>query len=131
MLRAGITVDRRVGLVLLGDLLCIALFATLGAMQHPEGGSLIVRIPEVAAPFVVGWLLVGAAVGTFRTDAFSDTRTAVVRAVVAWLGADLFAQAVRATSVVPGGADPAFFVVALLFGGVLLAGWRALASRVI
>ena len=131
MFRAGVTTDRRVGLVLVGDLLCIALFATLGAMQHPEGGSLLARIPEVAAPFVVGWLLVGVAVGTFRAGAIADARTAVVRAAAGWLGADLFAQAVRTLSVVPGGADPAFFVVALLFGGTLLGGWRALASYVV
>ncbi|MDZ7746066.1 MAG: DUF3054 domain-containing protein [Halobacteriales archaeon] len=131
MFRAGIEIDRRVGVVLIGDLLCIALFATLGAMQHPEGGSLLARLPEIAAPFVGGWLLVGLAVGTLRTDALADARTAAVRAGVGWLGADLFAQAARATSVVPGGADPAFFVVALLFGGLLLVSWRALASRVV
>jgi len=131
MFRAGITTDRQVGLVLVGDILCIALFATLGAIQHPEGGSLLARIPEIAAPFVVGWLLVGLVLGTFRADGFADTRTAVVRAALTWLGTDLFAQALRGTSVVPGGADPAFFIVALLFGGLFLVSWRVLVVRAV
>jgi len=131
MFRAGVTTDRQIGLVLVGDLLCIALFATLGAMRHPESGGLLARVPEIAAPFVVGWLLVGLAVGTLRADAYADTRTAVARAAIAWLGTDLFAQALRATPIVPGGADPAFFVVALLFGGLFLGGWRALAVRAV
>lgn len=131
MFRAGITTDRQIGLVLVGDLLCIALFATLGAMRHPASGRLLARVPEIAAPFVVGWLLVGLAVGTLRADAYADTRTAVVRAAIAWLGTDLFAQALRATPIVPGGAAPAFFVVALLFGGLFLGSWRALAVRAV
>ena len=131
MFRAGITTDRQIGLVLVGDLLCIALFATLGAMRHPASGRLLARVPEIAAPFVVGWLLVGLAVGTLRADAYADTRTAVVRAAITWLGTDLFAQALRGTSVVPGGPDPAFFVVALLFGGLFLGSWRALAVRAV
>lgn len=124
-LRPGFAADRTTLLTLVGDLLCIALFAAAGAMQHPEGAALYLRVPEIAAPFVLGWLVVGTLVGVFRSD-LGTRRSAAARAAVAWLGADLVGQALRATAFVPGGADPAFFVVSLVVGGTLLAGWRAL-----
>ncbi|MFC7177540.1 DUF3054 domain-containing protein [Halosegnis marinus] len=128
-LRPQFRADRTTALVLLGDALCIALFSAAGALQHPGNAPLYARVPEIAAPFVLGWLLVGALVGTFDGSWFGSARTAAGRAAVAWLGADIVGQALRATAFVPGGADPAFFVVSLLVGGALLVGWRALVAR--
>ena len=122
-------VDRTIGLTLAGDLLCIGLFVALGALRHPGSTPLYVRVPETAAPFVVGWLLVGAFLGAFTAESLADTRTAALRAGIAWLGADLLAQAARATPFVSGGVALAFVVVSLVTGGAFLVGWRAFVAR--
>ena len=128
-LRPGFVADRTTLLTLVGDLLCIALFSAAGALQHPEGVALYLRVPEIAAPFVVGWLAVGLFAGVFDTRWTTGAKAAAGRAAVAWLGADLVGLGLRTTAVVPGGADPAFFVVSLLVGGTLLAAWRGLVAR--
>lgn len=128
-LRPQFRADRTTLLVLLGDVLCIALFSAAGALQHTGTAPLYARVPEISAPFVLGWLVVGVFVGTFDGDWVGSVRTAGARAAVAWLGADIVGQALRATAVVPGGAAPTFFVVSLVVGGALLVGWRALVAR--
>lgn len=113
--------------VVAGDLLCIGLFSTAGIIQH-ESGSLLGRVPEVAAPFLLGWALVGLLAGVFSRQALATPREAAARAGVAWLGADLVGQALRSTSLFSGGFDPAFFLVSLFVTGLLLVAWRATAS---
>jgi hypothetical protein len=130
-LRPGFLADRTTLLTLVGDLLCIALFSAAGALQHPENAAIYLRVPEIAAPFVLGWLLVGAFAGVFDARWTTGPRAAAGRAALAWLGADLVGQGLRATAVVPGGADPAFFVVSLVVGGALLVAWRALVARTV
>lgn len=110
-----------------GDVVCIGLFSAAGVYQHGTISELF-RVPEVALPFLVGWLLVGSVVGVFDEDALTTPREAAARAAVAWVGADLVGQGLRATSVVAGGVAPAFFLVSLLVAGTLLVGWRALLS---
>lgn len=128
--RPRVAVTRRTGLLLLGDAACIGLFGAAGVIEHASG-SLLVRVPAVALPFVLGWVLAGAFAGTFAADALATPREAAARAAVAWVCADLVGQGIRATSFVSGSADPAFFLVALFVGGAFLVGWRALASRVL
>lgn len=114
--------------VVVGDLLCIGLFSIAGVLQH-ESGPLLVRVPEVAAPFLLGWVVVGLFVGVFSRAALATPREAAARAAVAWLGADLLGQALRSTALFAGGFDPAFFLVSLFVTGALLVGWRATASQ--
>ncbi|MFB6118447.1 DUF3054 domain-containing protein [Halosegnis sp.] len=121
--------DWATGATLVGDLLCIGLFVSLGALRHPEAGPLYVRVPEIAAPFILGWLVVGAFVGVFTASELTGTRTVAGRAALAWVGATAVAQTLRATPFVPGGTAPAFVVVSLVVGGTLLVTWRVLASR--
>ena len=127
--RPRVDADRTIGLTLAGDLLCIGLFVALGVLRHPESTPLYVRVPETAAPFIAGWLLVGAFFGTFTAESLVGTRTVALRAGVAWLGADLLAQAARATPFVAGGVAPAFVVVSLVTGGAFLVGWRTVVAR--
>ncbi|WP_255149950.1 DUF3054 domain-containing protein [Halorarius halobius] len=123
-----VSVSRTMALAAVGDLVCIGLFSVLGVLQH-ESGAVLVRAPEVAAPFVVGWVVVGLVVGVFNERALATPREAAARAGVAWLGADIVGQAIRATSLVRGGFDPAFFLVSLFVTGALLVGWRATVAR--
>lgn len=130
-LRPGFLMDRTRYLICGGDLLCIALFSAAGAVQHPEGAPLLLRVPEIAAPFIGGWLAVGLFTGVFDARGVAGSRAAAGRAAVTWLGADLVGQGLRWTSIVPGGSDPAFFLVSLLVGGALLVGWRSLVARTV
>lgn len=125
--RPRVAVTPRTGLLLLGDVACIGLFSAAGVLEHASG-TLLVHVPRVALPFVLGWVLVGAFVGAFAADALATPREAAARVAVAWIGADLVGQGLRATAALSGSADPAFFLVALVVGGGLLVGWRALAS---
>lgn len=127
-LRPRVAVAPRTGLLLVGDAACIGLFSVAGVLRHGSG-SLLVRVPEVALPFLLGWVLVGAFVGAFAPDALATPREAATRAAVAWVGADLVGQALRATPAFRGGADAAFFLVALFVAGGLLVVWRTLAAR--
>ncbi|WP_255196327.1 DUF3054 domain-containing protein [Halorarius litoreus] len=120
--------SRTTALVVVGDVVCIGLFSTLGVLQH-NSGQVLTRVPEVAAPFLVGWALVGLLAGAFVTEALATPREAAARAAVAWLGADVVGQALRATSLFSGSFDPAFFLVSLFVTGTLLVCWRAVASR--
>jgi hypothetical protein len=125
-----LSLSRTTAVVAVGDVLCIGLFSVAGVLQH-QSGSLVARVPEVAVPFLVGWAVVGLLAGAFATEALATPREAAARAAVAWLGADLVGQGLRATDLFPGGFDPAFFLVSLFVTGVLLVGWRAAAARLL
>jgi hypothetical protein len=124
------SLSRTTAVVAVGDLLCIGLFSVAGVLQH-QSGSLVSHVPEVAAPFLVGWALVGLLTGVFTMAALATPREAAARAAVAWLGADLVGQGLRSTDLFSGGFDPAFFLVSLLVTGVLLVGWRTVAARLL
>lgn len=105
-----------------GDLLAIFLFVFLGELQH--GGLTAERYAGVLIPFFVGWLVVAPVVGAYAERTVDSARSAIVFALAAWLGADFLGQLLRGTEFFPGNADPQFFLVALLFCGVLLAAFR-------
>jgi hypothetical protein len=110
--------------VALGDLACIALFVIAGELSHFGVGTAVARAPGTALPFVIGWAVVAPLVGGYAADALATPRRAVTLALVAWVGADLVGQALRATPVFHGGFSPAFLAVSLAVGGALLAAWR-------
>lgn len=113
---------RAVNRYLPGDLLAIFLFVLLGELQH--GGLTADRYAGALLPFLVGWLAVAPVVGAYGERVADSTRSAIVFAVAGWLGADFVGQVLRGTELFPGNADPQFFLVALLFGGLLLAALR-------
>jgi hypothetical protein len=128
-LRPEVTSDRTTALLFAGDVLCIALFATVGALQHPAPEPLFRRVPEIAAPFLLGWLAVGGFAGVFDREVYVEPRPLAVAVGIGWLGADLVGQLLRATTSLRGSAAPTFFLVTLFVGGALLLGWRLLAAR--
>ena len=112
-----------------GDLLAVFLFVFLGELQH--GGLTAERYAGVLLPFLVGWLAVAPVVGAYSERTVDSARSAVVFALAGWLGADFLGQVLRGTELFPGNANPQFFLVALLFGGVLLAAGRFAALVVV
>lgn len=114
--------DRAVVRYLPGDLLAILLFVFLGELQH--GGLTAERYAGVLLPFLIGWLAIAPVVGAYGEPTADSARSAIVFALAGWLGADFLGQVLRGTEYFPGNADPQFFLVTLLFGGLLLAAAR-------
>lgn len=114
--------------IALADLFYILLFVMLGELQH-YGVAGFARIPTTAAPFVLGWALAAVALGLYGTAWVGSLRAAALRTAGAWVGAVAVGQSLRATAFVPGNAAPAFVVVSLVVGLVLLVPWRVAAVR--
>lgn len=110
-----------VGRLVPGDVLAILAFVVAGEFSHgidPIQAPLYVA--ETAAPFFVGWAVVGPLAGAYASNLLDSPRRTFVRTALGWLGADVVAQALRGTAFFHGGADPTFFMVAGVVGGTLL-----------
>ncbi|MFC7154993.1 DUF3054 domain-containing protein [Halomarina halobia] len=114
-----------------GDLLLIGTFALLGVVSH-GGRDFALSNPgyvlATALPFLVGWLLVAPAVGLYGVR--ESSRTAAVYTVIAWSGAAVVGQALRATALFHGDFAVTFFFVSLGVGFALLVPWRVAVSVV-
>ncbi len=111
------------------DAACIALFVIAGELRHgvsPLAEPLVVL--DTAVPFYVGWLVAASVGGAYAPRARESPRRALAFAFIPWAVAVAIAQALRATATFHGNADPAFAIVSLLVGGLLLAGWRLLST---
>lgn len=113
--------------LLIGDVAFITLFVVLGEFQH-NPGAIVERTPGSLIPFLVGWMLAALLAGVYSWPVLTDPRTAVVRTGLAWVGAVVVGQGLRAMAVFPGEADPVFVAVSLGVGLVLLLPWRAVAG---
>lgn len=116
------------GWLAVGDLLVIGLFVLSGEFQHYPPDVALSRAPETALPFVLGWALVGTAVGAYASDALAGWRTAMTRTALGWAGGAVIGLGLRATSFLHGGVTPAFAAVAIIVGGTMLVVWRGLAT---
>lgn len=116
---------RTLGLAL-GDAAMIALFVAGGEMRH--GGNLGAGV-ETFAQFGVGWLLASLAAGVYGPAALASPRRAVAQVVGAWVVAALVGQLVRVLATPGGSVEPAFVVVSVAVGGLLLGAWRYVAAR--
>ena len=110
-----------------GDVLAIALFVSIGELQHEQTDLL--RAGMTLLSFLIGWGVGSTLLGAYSPRATRSARAAVAATAGAWLLADLIAQGLRATSLFPGDAAITFAVVALSFGLLLLLPWRALVAR--
>ncbi len=98
----------------------IVLFAALGRRAHSGTGGFVATL-EVAAPFVVGWLVAAFVVGVHRRPA---AVAPALRALALGLPLGL---ALRAAT--GGGVAPAFVAVAVVVNAATLVGRRILAGR--
>lgn len=128
----AIEVDRRAfSRYAIGDVTAIVLFVILGEISHGANPLAILGpMLQTLATFLFGWFAVGIVGGAYVTETRTDRRQAVVVPLILWALADVIAQALRATSTFPGNASVTFYLVALIFGGALLGGWRYLAFRI-
>ena len=121
MASSSFSVDRswQVGLT---DVAMVVIFVVIGRNNHDAGNALD-GIVKVAAPFLiglaVGWIV---ALGTRSGEPISPRFGATV-----WVVTLLVGMLLRRT-LFDGGTAAAFVVVATLFLGMTLIGWRALAG---
>ena len=110
--------ERAVTRFLPGDVLAVLALVLVGTVEH---GSLSPqRYAGVLLPFLVGWLAAAPLVGAYSSRAAESSRAALVLAAGSWLAGDLVGQLLRNTSLFPGNADPAFFLVMFVVGTALL-----------
>lgn len=114
--------------MLFGDVLAMTAFVVAGLVQHgsrPFANPTTVVV--TVAPFVVAWLAVAPVGGLYTTDAVRSIRRTLVRTVPVWIGTVGLGQAIR---VVAFGESTAltFVAVTLVVGGLLVVGWRVLAT---
>lgn len=113
----------RTALGLALDAALICLFAAIGRRSHGESG-VVLGIVITAWPFLAGmaagWLL--------WLSAFHRAPLHVRDGIPVWLATVAIGMVLRGLT--GAGTAPSFIVVATLFLGAALLGWRALAARI-
>jgi hypothetical protein len=116
------THTRRRAVAALLDVAAVLLFVALGRRTHDEDGSWLGGALEVAAPF-----LIGLAVGWLIARAWRAP-TDPATGVQVWLSTLVIGMLLRRFVFDDGTALP-FVIVATVFLGALLVGWRLVAER--
>ena len=103
------------------DVALIALFAATGRRSHAEGVT-AAGIADTAWPFIVG-----AATGWILSRGWRRPAAVAPTGVVVWIAAVTVGMLLRRLT--GSGTAASFVLVATVVTGVLLLGWRVLASR--
>ncbi|GAB3975755.1 DUF3054 domain-containing protein [Actinoallomurus acanthiterrae] len=105
------------------DLCCVMAFVVIGRAGHSEGET-IAGIAKTAWPFLLG-LLIGWAV----TRAWRRPAALAGTGIGVWLVTVAAGMALRVVS--GQGTAVTFVLVALVFLGLVMLGWRAVAHRIV
>jgi len=115
-------VSRRVAIAAAADIVCILVFVAIGRSNHKEGET-VDGVFTVAAPFliglVVGWIVARAWTRPMQVDA----------AFIIWPVTVAVGMVLRHFVFDRGTALP-FIIVATIFTGVFLVGWRLAVARI-
>ena len=101
------------------DICCVLLFVVIGRASHTQGES-VAGVAGTAWPF-----LAGLAVGWTAARAWRKPTALLPSGVAAWLGTVAAGMVLRV--LVGQGTAVAFILVALVFLGLFLLGWRIVA----
>jgi hypothetical protein len=112
--------DRRLELAIGLDVFVVVLFVAIGRRTHEEG-SAFTGVLKTALPFLIGLAIAWGAVRAWKRPA------AVLTGLAIWPITVLAGMVIR-RSVFDGGTAPSFVVVATLFLGAFLVGWRWIAG---
>ena len=104
------------------DVAAIVVFVLIGRKNHHEDGSFVTGTLRVAAPF-----LIALAVAWLATRAWRSPK-ALTTGIQLWLVTIVLGMLLR-HFVFDDGTATAFIIVASVFTGLLLIGWRAVAER--
>ncbi len=129
-LRSRVELSSRAAGVAVGDAVALTVFFTLGAESHnlqPFANPTVVA--EGVAPFLLTWLLAATVTGLYASQTLRSPVQTVSVGLPAWVLAALAGHGLRATSLFRGDTAWTFILVSLAVGGVLVIGWRLLATR--
>jgi hypothetical protein len=119
---------RSVRLAVVLDCCCVLVFVVIGRASHTKGESLA-GVASTAWPFLAGlaggWLVTAALAGRAWRSHLLRPYLLWPAGVGAWLGTVALGMVLRVVS--GQGTAIAFIVVALVFLGLFLLGWRVLA----
>lgn len=121
-----VDLTRRTASLAVGDLLVIAMFVAIGELRH--AGTLDDGI-STFVQFGVAWVVVAVFLGVYGRDRDRATMRGLGIPVVAWGLAAVIAQGIRVLMEPGGTVAPSFVVVSVVFGGLMLLAWRAVAVR--
>ncbi|MCP2340133.1 DUF3054 domain-containing protein [Actinomadura rupiterrae] len=111
---------RNVAGAAIADAVCVLVFVAIGRASHDEAGS-VTGFLNTAWPF-----LAGALIGWLTTRAWRAPAALVPSGLGIWIAAVAGGMLLRVAS--GQGIAVAFVIVATLFLGLVLLGWRVLAS---
>lgn len=116
--------------LVLGDILCFFIFASLGSTQHGTGTNLL-YFAWVAVPFLAGWFLVSPWLGAFKIDLTVQPKKMLKCTMLSWLAAWPVAMLLRWLLVNLLSKNPisfssflSFSIVVFIFNMALLVVWR-------
>ena len=112
---------RNISIAVVLDVVSIVLFVVIGRNNHDEDGAFVTATATVAAPF-----LIALAAGWLGSRAWRSPFAIVPTGIVLWLTTVIVGMLLR-RFVFDDGAATTFIIVASIFIGVVLVGWRALA----
>lgn len=112
----------RIALLVLGDLLAFLLFGAIGLTSHEDAVTAKTMVRAILV-FPAVWFVIAPWFGMFSKRAIGG-REPLWRIALVWATAGVAALCVRAL-VFDRALFNAFFVIALVGNGVLLAAWRA------
>lgn len=124
--------SRWTALLAVGDFLAIGAFVAMGQFQHTGNNPLLapLELLEAMAPFLLGWIAVALIGGLYTHDVLLGPRRMLSWTIPAWILGAIIALALRAT-LFPGDIRGLFPIVATVFGGLLVVGWRTVAAVVL
>ena len=105
-----------------GDAIVITLFVLLGLSSH-DGISLEGWARD-AVPLTAAWLVIGGALGVYRTEIAGNLKTILQRTALAWPIAAIVGLVFRYL-VIGHGLEASFVIVTILINLVMLLLWRA------
>ena len=106
-----------------GDAVVITLFVLLGVSSHD--GISLEGWARNAVPLTAAWLVIGGALGVYRTEVAGNLTTILQRTALAWPIAAIIGLVARYL-VIGHGLEASFIIVTILINLVMLLLWRTL-----
>lgn len=118
--------------VVAGDLLVLVAVLVAGELSHDVSPiSEPLQVLDTMVPFLLGWVLLAAILGTYDREALSAPAASVRIGAGTWLGAANVGLLLRGSPYFHGGVAWPFPLVITGLVLVVLVAWRALAPRVV
>lgn len=118
--------------IAVGDIVALLAFLLVGTLQHWPLDTVLAD-PTIylmaAGPFVVGWLVAAPLIGAYSPGGGSAPNSSIPLAIRSWVPAAIIGLGIRHFALPDRSADPAFAVVIIVGGTVVLSIWRFLYFR--